>query len=100
MKELFYEHYSKRVGYIDHEDTTLGNELSSAITLHPNKNPAHHRRLHIHFLSEKIKQLQARLSRLYRDVVVEDKVLRRTPDAEEFMLGIPLSLNRYRPFNG
>lgn len=100
MKELFYEHYSKRMGYIDDDDTSFGNELNSAITMHPNKKPDYHRKLHLHFLSDKIKHLQARLSKLYRDVIIEDNALGRTPDAEEYMLGVPLSLNRYRPTDG
>ncbi|XP_039270882.2 chondroitin sulfate synthase 1-like [Styela clava] len=100
MRELFYEHYSKRLGYIDPQEGSFGNSLIDAITLHPNKKPEYQRRLHNYFLSQKIKLLQAKLTLLYRDLVEMDNAVGRTSDMEELMLGSPLTLNRFRPTEG
>lgn len=100
MKELFYEHYTQRRGYIDTSNSLFKNNLLKAITLHPNKQPDYQRKLHEFFLMEKIKSVQTKLRTMYRDVVEMDTQLKRNPDVEEVIIGIAPTLNRFRPQNG
>lgn len=97
MQELFYEHYTLRKGYIDpHEDPT-NLKLYSAFTLHPNKNPHYQVKLHKFMKSHQLQKSTTRVKLLTRDVVAMEKYLNQPTTMEDYMIGIPPSLNRFVP---
>uniref|UniRef100_H2Z1X9 Hexosyltransferase n=1 Tax=Ciona savignyi TaxID=51511 RepID=H2Z1X9_CIOSA len=97
MQELFYEHYALRKGYIDPYDEPNNPKLHTAMTLHPNKNPAYQVKLHYFMRSQRIQQLMGKVKQLSRDVVELSSRLTSAIDVEHFMLGSPLTLNRFSP---
>lgn len=100
MKELFYEHYSQRRGYIDPSEDPHNSNLFKAFTLHPNKNPIYQRKLHNFMLSQKIKTIQTKIRNTYRDIVQMDMMLDRKIEIEAIMIGRSPTLTRYRPPTG
>jgi len=99
MQELFYEHYYLRQGYIDPTINPHNPKLVSALTLHPNKNPAYQVKLHSFMRTRKIEDLFTRIKLLQRDVVDFKRLLGQVPSMEEHMLGLKPTLNRYMPYN-
>nr|XP_002129676.3 chondroitin sulfate synthase 1 [Ciona intestinalis] len=97
MQELFYEHYTLRKGYIDPYEEPNNPKFRTAMTLHPNKNPAYQVKLHQFMRSQRLKQRMMDIKRLSRDVVNMDGYLGSGSDIEDFMLGSPLTLNRFMP---
>ena len=69
MRDLFFHHYTEKekVFFGDLENKPI----NDAITLHPIKQPAYMRRLHVHFMNQRIQDLQYEALKLQR-------VLRRT----------------------
>ena len=99
MQELFYEHYTLRKGYIDPLEDPNNLKLYSSFTLHPNKNPQYQMKLHKFMRSLRLQELSVKIKELSRDVLTMKDQLDMRPNMEEYMLGIPPSLNRFVPQN-
>ena len=97
MQELFYEHYALRKGFIDPYKDPTNLKLYSALTLHPNKNPHYQVKLHKFMLSRQIQQRKTRIKLLTRDIVAIENHLNESSTMENYMIGIPPSLNRFVP---
>nr|CAB3230906.1 chondroitin sulfate synthase 1 [Phallusia mammillata] len=97
MQELFYEHYYLRKGYIDPNVDPSNPKLYSAMTLHPNKNPAYQVKLHSFMGGKKIIEKLSKIKLLQRDVLDLSRELDRSPGIEEYMLGLHPTLHRFRP---
>ncbi|XP_076801044.1 chondroitin sulfate synthase 1-like [Clavelina lepadiformis] len=97
MQELFYEHYTLRKGYIDPFIEPNNPKLYTALTLHPNKNPAYQVKLHKFMNFQKIQNNLKRIKTLSREIVSSNKFLNTRSGMEEYMLGIAPTLRRFVP---
>ncbi|VDP54124.1 unnamed protein product [Soboliphyme baturini] len=88
MQILFHNNNSGHLAYSGRLDVP---EVYRAITLHPLKDPATMRRMHLFLLEEELKQLRFRLLLLSRDVLVSLEnlgTIGNFPNAKELMKGM------------
>ncbi|XP_051920211.1 chondroitin sulfate synthase 1 isoform X1 [Hippocampus zosterae] len=95
MQQLFYENYEPdKTGFIR---KLRSSKIHRAITLHPNKNPAHQYRLHAYLLSRRAAALRLRSVRLHRELVQMGRLGAAEPGRRDRRLGAPPSLSRFHP---
>jgi len=100
VKQLFYEHYIFRKGYIDAWDETQNSKLTEAATMHPNKKPTYQLKLHHFMLSHKIKQLQEQLINFKRELYSMANFTHHEVTTSETAMGKTPSLRRFQPKKG
>ncbi|XP_069025109.1 chondroitin sulfate synthase 3-like [Embiotoca jacksoni] len=95
MQQLFYENYEhNKKGFIEELNNV---KIYNAITLHPNKSPAHQYRLHSFMLSREMSRLRYRTIRLHREGLVMSSLSDAEVLWEDQQLGAPPSYMRYQP---
>lgn len=95
MQQLFYENYQQNQrGFIEELHSQ---KIFSAITLHPNKNPAYQYRLHAFLLGREITRLRHRTLALHREGLAMSYLSDSEVLWEDQQLGAPPSYVRYRP---
>ena len=95
MQGLFFHQYSGN-GTIFHDDLNT-KIINNAITLHPVKEPAIMYRMHSHFMSERIQDLEHKAVKLQRVIRNMDRMLH--PNEKQLSLHENLNLQDGRDFN-
>ena len=95
MQGLFFHQYSGN-GTILHNDLNT-ETINNAITLHPLKEPAYMYRMHSHFMSERIQDLEHKAVKLQRVIRNMDRMLH--PNEKQLSLQEKLNLQDGRDFN-